>query len=148
MNINEEKIQKACTLLHSWFKDEANDYSEREDSDVEYFVGVMMYNSFSFSKAIATMKTMDIGIDFIQASGDTYMEALSLIRSIQSDNEEELLLLLQNHITSSLDKYANDSMSCYLLQRLQGHIQTLSNIYKGKIDVRKVDFEKESRYAR
>lgn len=144
MNDNHNKIEKACTLFHKHFEDEANDYSEREESDVEYFVGVMMYNLFAFSKALSTMKTMDVGADFIQASGAIYNEALELIGSIKSDDELELLALLQNHINHALEKYGDDRMSCYLLNRLDGHIKTLEGIYRGEIEARNVDFEKEA----
>lgn len=144
MNDNDEKIEKACTLFHKHFEDEANDYSEREESDVEYFVGVMMYNLFAFSKALSTMKTMDVGADFIQASGAIYNEALELIGTIKSDDELELLALLQNHINHALEKYGDDRMSCYLLNRLDGHIKTLEGIYADEIKVKNVDFEKEA----
>jgi len=144
MNINKEKIQKACALFHTCFEDEANDYSEREDSDVEYFVGVIMYNLFGFSKAIPTMKTMDVGADFIQASNKTYVEVLELIDTIKSDDELELLTLLQNHIDNSIEKYNHDSMDCYLLNRLKNHIKTLEGIYAGTIKVDNVNFKNEA----
>ena len=142
MTENEKKIEEACALWHSWFEDEANDYSEREDPDVEYFVGVLMYNHFAFTKAISTMKTMDIGLDFIQAADRSYAEVNSLIGSIKSDDELELLALLQNHIKHSLEKYSSDPMSCYLLNRLRNHIDTLAGIYAGNIALENVDFEK------
>lgn len=142
MTEEEQKIEKACDIWHAWFKDEANDYSGREDSDVEYFVGVLMYNHYAFSKALSTMKTMDLGTDFIQAADSSYAEVNSLISSTRSDDELELLGLLQWHIKRSLEKYSSDPMSCYLLNRLRGHIDTLAAIYAGKVDVRNVDFEK------
>jgi hypothetical protein len=141
MTENEQKIEAACALWHKWFEHEANDYSEREDSDVEYFVGVLMYNHFAFSKAIPTMKTMDIGLDFIQSADSSYAEVNSLIGSIKSKDELELLALLQNHISRSLDKYSSDPMSCYLLKRLRGHIDTLAGIYAGDITPQNIDFQ-------
>jgi hypothetical protein len=144
MNDYQNKIEKACALFHKHFEDEANDYSEREDSDVEYFVGVIMYNLFAFSKALSTMKTMDVGSDFIQASGTTYSDVLELIDSIKSDDELELLALLQNHIKRSLEKYGHDRMTCYLLSRLDNHIKTLAGIYAGEVKVQSVDFEYEA----
>lgn len=140
MNENEQKIEQACAMLHACFEDEANDYSEREDSDVEYFIGVIMYNLFGFSKAIATMKTMDVGADFANAAGKTYIEACELIDTIKSNDELELLTLLQNHIQHALQKYAADPMGCYLLNRLKKHIDTLADIYAGDAKASSVDF--------
>jgi len=34
----------------------------------------MLYNQFAFEKAISTMQTMDIGLDFLDASGSSYKE--------------------------------------------------------------------------
>lgn len=142
MTEEEQKIEKACTVWHAWFEDDANDYSEREDSDVEYFIGVLMYNHFAFSKAIPTMKTMDLGADFIQAADASYAEVNSLIGSVRSDDELVLLALLQGHIKRSLEKYGNDPMDCYLLTRLDNHIKTLAGIYTGEVQVKTMDFEK------
>jgi len=142
MRADEAKIEQACAIWHKWFEDEENDYSEREDSDVEYFIGVLMYNRFAFSKALPTMKTMDLGADFIQAADDSYAEVNSLIGSVQNEDELVLLALLQGHIRRSLEKYSSDPMSCYLLERLRGHINTLEGIYAGEVKVADVDFEK------
>ncbi len=142
MSENEQKIEKACALLHRCFEDEANDYSEREDSDVEYFVGVIMYNLFGFSKALSTMKTMDVGSDFSQAAGKTYIEVCELIDTIKSDDELELLALLQNHIARAIEKYNADPMSCYLLNRLKNHINTLAGIYSGEVSTHNVNFDR------
>jgi hypothetical protein len=144
----EQTIEKACALLHAHFEDEANDYSEREESDVEYFVGVIMYNHFSFSKALPTMKTMDVGSDFIKAAGESYIEVCALIDSIKSSDELELLALLQNHIKRSLKKYENDPMSCYLLNRLEKHIDNLAGIYAGEVRAEDVDFMKQKGFGR
>lgn len=144
MTKNEQKIEEACTLWHTWFEDPGHDYSESEPSDVEYFIGVMMYNHFAFSKALSTMKTMDIGLDFKQAAGSSYVEVYELIGSIKSEDELELLALLQQHINRSLEKYGNDRMACYLLNRLYNHIKTLAAIYAGKVDKREVDFERKA----
>jgi len=138
---NEQKIEKACAIWHAWFKEDANEYAGYEDSDVEYFVGVVMYNQFAFSKALSTMKTMDIGLDFIQAADSSYAEVNSLIGSIRSEDELELLALLQNHIRRSLEKYSSDPTSCYLLNRLRNHIDTLAGIYAGIEKVDNIDFK-------
>jgi hypothetical protein len=150
VNVTEkgQTIEKACALLHAHFEDEANDYSEREDSDVEYFVGVIMYNHFDFSKALATMKTMDVGSDFIKAAGKRYIEVCELIDSIKSDDEPELLTLLQDHIERALEKYGNDLMSCYLLNRLQNHINNLAGIYAGEVNAEDIDFTKRKGFGR
>ena len=79
-----ENVTKALNIWHKVFEDESKHYSEFESSDVEYFVGVIMYNLFGFSKAIPTMKTMDVGADFIQASNKTYVEVLELIDTIRN----------------------------------------------------------------
>jgi hypothetical protein len=142
MNDHEKTIEKACALLHRHFEDPANDYSEREASDVEYFVGVIMYNLFAFSKALPTMKTMDVGADFANAGGKRYIEACELIDTIKSSDELELLGLLKHHVERSLRKYAADPSSCYLLKRLQNHVNNLAGIYAGEVDVEAVDFTK------
>ena len=144
MSEKEKKIEQACTIWHTWFEDDTHDYSESEASDVEYFIGVMMYNHFAFSKALSTMQTMDIGLDFKQAADSSYVEVYDLIGSIKSDDELELLVLLQNHIKQALEKYGNDRMACYLLDRLNNHIKTLAEIYAGKIDTRDVNFERNA----
>jgi hypothetical protein len=150
MNVTEpeQKIEKACALLHTHFEDEAHAYAEHEDSDVEYFVGVIMYNHFGFSKALATMKTMDVGSDFIKAAGKRYIEVCELIDSVKSNDELELLALLQNHIKRSLKKYESDPMSCYLLNRLGNHVSNLAGIYAGDVNVDAVDFAKRKGFGR
>ena len=142
MSEHKKKIEAACEMLHTCFKDEANDYSQREDSDVEYFIGVIMYNLFCFSKALSSMRTMDVGSDFARAAGRPYIEACELIDTIRSDDEPELLSLLQDHIELSLQKYDSDPASCYLLNRLKNHIDTLAGIYAGEVNVDDVDFNK------
>ena len=145
MTENEKLIENACTLFHEWFKDESHDYSEREDSDVEYFVGCMLYNRFAFSKAISTMQTMDVGIDFIMAAEEQYELAAKELELIETDDELVKLALLQEHIQASLDKYSSDRMACYLLLRLKNHIDSLAAIYNSEIDANDVDFERMSK---
>lgn len=141
MTEQQQKIEAACEMLHMHFEDEANDYSEREASDVEYFVGVIMYNLFGFSKALPTMQTMDVGADFANAGGTTYLRACELIDTIKSDDELELLALLRWHVDRSLEQYADDPMACYLLNRLKNHVANLEGIYAGDVDVNAVDFK-------
>lgn len=145
MTENEKLIENACTLFHEWFKDESHDYSEREDSDVEYFVGCMLYNRFAFSKAISTMQTMDVGIDFIMAAEAQYELAAKELELIETDDEMLKLALLQEHIRASLEKYSSDKMACYLLQRLKNHIDSLAAIYNDDIAASDVDFERMSK---
>ena len=147
MDEKKQKIEAACEMLHMHFEEKANDYSEREDSDVEYFVGVIMYNLFAFSKALPTMKTMDVGADFANAGGKTYLKACELIDTIKSDDELELLALLKWHVDRSLEHYADNPMSCYLLNRLKNHVANLEGIYTGKVDVDAVDFKKRKGFG-
>jgi len=140
---NEDLILKACDMLHEWFDDnDEHDYSEKEPSDIEYFVGCMLYNHFKFEKAITTMQTMDIGLDFIEAGESCYVEALYSIKQIEVKDDLEAIDLLQDHIHRALGLYGSDKMALYLVERLAGHINTLEKIYKGKVDRRTVDFEK------
>lgn len=43
-----QKVEKVCALWHMWFEDDTHDYSESKTLDIEYFVGVLMYNHFTF----------------------------------------------------------------------------------------------------
>lgn len=143
MNDNEKLIEEACALWHTWFDDsDEHDYSEKEPSDIEYFIGCMLYNQFAFEKAISTMKTMDIGGDFIVACEESYAEVQALLNQIEVKDDLEAIDLLQDHIHRSQSRYSGDRMALYLINRLAGHIDTLEKIYKGKIDKREVNFEK------
>jgi len=143
MQKNAQLIEDACQIWHAWFDDsEEHDYSEKEPSDIEYFIGCMLYNQFAFEKAISTMKTMDIGLDFLDATGNSYAEVKALLTQIDAKDDLEKLALLQDHITKSIKRYEGDRMALYLINRLAGHINTLEAIYRGKVDRRDVDFEK------
>ena len=143
MNENEKLIEQACDVWHKWFDDsDEHDYSEKEPSDIEYFMGCMLYNQFAFEKAISTMQKMDIGLDFLDATGDSYGEVKNLLTQIEVENDLEAVDLLQQHIARSMALYGEDRMALYLINRLAGHINTLEKIYRGKIDRRDVDFEK------
>lgn len=135
-----EKIRKVLEIWHEHFADEANQYSEYEESDIEYFVGCMLYNRFAFSKALETMKTMDLSYDFLQASGDSYDEVKTLIDSIEFSSEEEKLDFLLEFIAEARAKYTPSEL--YLLNRLYNHIITLQNIYEGVVEAKQVDFLK------
>lgn len=56
----QNRIQEALDIWHKHFEDEENQYTEFESSDIEYFVGCMLYNHFAFSKALENLKTMDL----------------------------------------------------------------------------------------
>ena len=145
MNKNEELIEQACQVWHVWFDDnDDHDYSEKEPSDIEYFMGCMLYNLFAFEKAISTMKTMDIGLDFLDATGNSYSEVKALLTQIKTQDDFEKIDLLQNHIAKGMKRYEGDRMALYLVNRLAGHINTLEAIYRGKVDRRDVDFERLS----
>lgn len=143
MNENEKLIEEACAFWHAWFDDnEEHDYSEKEPSDIEYFIGCMLYNQFAFEKAINTMKEMDIGQDFLDAADASYGEVKALLTKIEVKDDLEAIALLQQHIKKATALYEGDRMALYLVNRLAGHINTLENIYRGKVDRRDVDFEK------
>jgi hypothetical protein len=144
MTENEILIDRACSVWHEWFKDEEHDYSEREDSDVEYFIGVLLYNQFAFEKALSTMKTMDIAYDFIQACEESYDEVREILAQLKVHDDAEALEILQRHIQKSIDKYRVGG-DLYLLNRLAGHINTLEGIYKDEIRADEVDFERLSK---
>ena len=141
MTENEILIDKACSVWHEWFKDEEHDYSEREDSDVEYFIGVLLYNQFAFEKALSTMKTMDVASDFIQACEESYDEVRGILAQLKVHDDAEALAILQQHIQKSIDRYRVGG-DLYLLNRLAGHINTLDKIYKDEIRAEEVDFER------
>ena len=133
-----EKIEKVLTIWHEHFSDEEKQYSEYEPSDIEYFVGCMLYNHFSFSKALDNLKTMDLSYDFLSSCGDEYDEIRKIIASIKFESEEKSINFLLEYIQSSLHKYTSSER--YLLNRLYNHVRTLADIYEGSLDVEPVDF--------
>lgn len=133
------KLQDILNIWHKHFEDEEKQYSEFESSDIEYFVGCMLYNHFAFSKALETMKTMDLSYDFLSSCGDEYEEIVSIIKSIEFDNELDKLEFLQNFIKESKSKYTNSEL--YLLNRLEYHISAMAQRYEGSVEVQHVDFE-------
>ena len=134
-----ENITKVLTIWHKHFEDEDKQYSEFEPSDIEYFVGCMLYNHFAFSKSLENLKTMDLSYDFLGSCGDEYDEIRALIKEIKFETEEESLRFLQNYIEESRSKYNRSEL--YLLNRLYNHVDTLANIYSGGINVNNVDFQ-------
>jgi hypothetical protein len=134
-----EKTDKILAIWHEHFSDEENQYSEFEPSDIEYFVGCMLYNHFAFTKALENLKTMDLSYDFLSACGDEYDEIQRIIKEIEFESETESLAFLQSFIAESRAKYTPSEL--YLLNRLHNHIATLADIYSGSIDVNPVDFQ-------
>ena len=132
------KIDKILIIWHEYFSNKDRQYSEFESSDIEYFVGCMLYNHFAFSKALENMKTMDLSYDFLSACGDEYDEINELIDSIKFDDEIQSLRFLQSYIDDARAKYSEDEL--YLLDRLKMHINNLEKIYNDEITPQKVDF--------
>ena len=71
----DKKIENILEIWHTHYSDEQNQYSEYEPSDIEYFVGCMLYNHFAFSKAHHNLKTIDLSYDFLTSCGDAEYEA-------------------------------------------------------------------------
>ena len=133
-----QKTDKILTIWHEHFSKEENQYSEYEPSDIDYFVGCMLYNHFAFSKSLENLKTMDLSYDFLSSCGDEYDEIRAVIAEIKFENEEDSLKFFQSYIGESRAKYSG--MELYLLDRLHNHIVTLADIYSGSKDVSTVDF--------
>lgn len=131
-------IQNVLTTLHQFFKNEDKQYSEYEDSDIEYFVGCMLYNHFNFVNALDTMKTIDVSYDFLVSCENTYDEMLAEIKSIIIDDEEQKIIFLQEYIKNVKSKYSEDEL--YLLNRLEYHVNEIKQRYNGKIKAEQVDF--------
>jgi len=134
-----EKIQIVLNMWHEHFKNEEHHYSEFENSDIEYFVACLLYNHFAFSKALDTMKTIDLSYDFISECGNEYDEILLIIKSINYDDELEALEVLQNFISESKKKYTADES--YLLNRLQYHVDAMADRYNQGVDAAPVEFK-------
>ena len=105
-----EKIERILTIWHEHFSDEDRQYSEFESSDIEYFVGCLLYNHFAFSKALDTMKTIDLSYDFLASCSDEYDEIMAMIKSIDFDDELLKLEFLQNYIRDAKLKYSDDEL--------------------------------------
>ncbi len=134
-----EKIERILTIWHEHFSNEERQYSEFESSDIEYFVGCLLYNHFAFSKALDTMKTIDLSYDFLASCSDEYDEIMAMIKSIDFDDELLKLEFLQNYIKDAKLKYSDDEL--YLLDRLEGHVNSMADRYRDNIEAQKVTFE-------
>ena len=135
----DSRIEKVLKIWHDYFADEEVQYSEFEDSDIEYFVGCMLYNHFAFSKALDTMKTMDLSYDFLSACGDEYDEIAAIIKGIEFDDEMQKLDFLQEYIKEAKAKYSAPEL--YLLNRLEYHVNAMAQRYEKGVEAQKVDFQ-------
>ena len=133
------KIEKVLEIWHKYFSDEDKQYSEYESSDIEYFVGCMLYNHFAFSKALDTMKTMDLSYDFLSACGDEYDEIKNIIENIELDDEAKKLEFLQNFIKEAKSKYTKNEL--YLLDRIDFHVSAMADRYNKSVDIQQIDFQ-------
>jgi hypothetical protein len=135
----QQKIEEILAIWHQYFSDEENQYSEYEPSDIEYFVGCMLYNHFAFSKAHHNLKTMDLSYDFLVATKESYDEVAAKVKEIVFSDEQEALAFLQNYIRSSKEKYSEDE--CYLLNRLEYHVNAMAERYEKGVEVKHIDFQ-------
>lgn len=134
-----EKTEKILEIWHKHFEDEEKQYSEFENSDIEYFVGCLLYNHFRFSKALDTMKTIDLSYDFLESCGDEYDEIMAIIKSIELNDEKQRLDFLQSFIADAKKKYSDDEL--YLLNRLEYHVDGVKERYESNEETKKVKFE-------
>ncbi|WP_294963862.1 hypothetical protein [Sulfurimonas sp.] len=134
----DKKTEKILEIWHKHFLDEEKQYSEFESSDVEYFVGCMLYNHFEFSRALDTMKTIDLSYDFLESCGDEYDEISAIVKSIEFEEEIQKLEFLQNFIIDAKKKYSTDEL--YLLNRLEYHVNGITQRYESEEEAKKVDF--------
>jgi len=133
------KIINILETWHKFFEDEENQYSEFEPSDIEYFVGCMLYNHFAFSKAHHNVKSIDLSYDFLSSCGDEYEDFKKIIESIDFANEEDALHFLEEYINESKAKYTKPEL--YLLERLEYHVNAMAQRYEKDVTVKKIDFE-------
>ena len=136
-----EQALKATALLHQWFEDESHHYSEFEDSDVEYFTAVMLYNQFKFKLAVPTMKVMEIGLDFQGACEAKFSEATDALKDISFKRDEEAVEFLLDFIRRSKKLYSADEN--YLLERIEKHIVLLQERYIKQEVPSTVDFNRQ-----
>ncbi len=139
MNKEIEKTEKILEIWHKHFEDEEKQYSEFESSDIEYFVGCMLYNHFAFSKALDTMKSIDLSYDFLASCDDEYDEVMAIVKSIAFGYEKQKLEFLQNFIVDAKKKYSEDE--CYLLNRLEYHVSGVIQRHENDEEAKKVNFE-------
>jgi len=134
------RIEEILTMWHKRFEEDGYEYSEYEPSDIEYFVGCMLYNQFAFSKAHHNLKTIDLSYDFLSTCGDDeYKKAKEIIQALVFENELEKLQFLQNYIEKVQKKYAKDEL--YLMDRLAYHVHSMAERYEKNVEVKCIKFE-------
>jgi len=134
------RIEKILTIWHKHFEDENNQYTEYEPSDIEYFVGCMLYNHFAFEKAHHNLKTIDLSYDFLSSCGDEeYAKAQDILNSLVFADDLEKLAFLQNYIEKAKAKYTQPEL--YLLDRLSYHVNMMAERYEKNVEVKHIDFE-------
>ncbi len=134
----DKKIQEVLELWHDFFKDVSHQYSEFEDSDVEYFIGCMLYNHFDFEYALDTMKTIDLSYDFLSVVESNYDIVKQTIESIKFKDEAQKLVFLQTYLSEVKTLYSGDEL--YLLNRLSYHVNGIKQRQEENIKSKKVDF--------
>ena len=134
-----KKTEKILEIWHKHFEDEQKHYSEFESSDIEYFVGCLLYNHLAFSKALDTMKTIDLSYDFLESCGNEYDEIVSIVKSIEFEDEKQKIDFLQSFIIDAKKKYSEDE--CYLLNRLEYHVESVMERFVNDNEAKKVTFE-------
>ena len=138
-------IENILNTWHKHYEDKELQYSEFEDSDIEYFVGCMLYNTFSFSKALDTLKTIDPSYDFLTTCGEYYEPFLETMKNLEFENEMQKVKFLQDYIKEAKSKYNEDEL--YLLNRLQTHVDSLAYRYEHNLEPQKVVFKMPSSSA-
>jgi CO dehydrogenase/acetyl-CoA synthase beta subunit len=134
------RVEKILEIWHKHYENETNHYSEFEHSDIEYFVGCMLYNSFAFSKAHHNLKTIDLSYDFLTTCGEKeYEEAVQTIANISFEKEEDALEFLQEYLQEAKAKYTKSEL--YLLERLEYHVNAMAQRYKHGVEVQHIDFQ-------
>ncbi len=134
----DRRVQEVLDLWHDFFKDVSYHYTEFEDSDIEYFVGCMLYNHFDFEYALDTMKTIDLSYDFLSAVESNYDTVKQKIESIELKDEVEKLDFLQTYLGKAKTLYSGDEL--YLLNRLSYHVAGIRQRQEKNIKLKKVDF--------
>lgn len=135
-----KKTENILDILHKHFSDEEKQYSEFENSDIEYFTGCMIYNHFKFSKALDNLKTMDLSYDFLSSFSDEEFQAIEqIIQTIHFEEELQKLEFLQNFIEESRNKYTKSEL--YLLDRFAYHVNAMAQRYEKNAEVAHIDFQ-------
>lgn len=130
---------KILEIWHERFSDEEYHYSEFESSDIEYFVGCLLYNHFAYKKAIPTMKTIDLSYDFLESCGNEYDEIMAMVKEIELDDEKQKIEFLQGFIADAKRKYSDDEL--YLLNRLEQHMDGVASRFESDEEAKIVTFE-------